>query len=111
MKMKCVMLLLSAMSVLTGCVDYRWVKSGASEHDRQMQLTACQARALKDLPPDNVVENTYSTSSTKDKPDDKKIVQDKETYHRIRDANGSEREVLVDNCMLQKGWDKEAVNQ
>lgn len=111
MKVKYVMLFLSIMTVLTGCVDYRWVKPGASEHDRQVQLTACQAKALKDLPPDNVVEKAYSTSSTQDKPDDKKIDQDKETVNRITDANGSQREVLVDNCMLQKGWDKEVVNQ
>ena len=111
MKVKYIILFFTAITVLTGCVDYRWVKPGASAHDFQVQLTACKAQSLKDLPPDNVVENAYSTSSTKDKPDDKKIVQDKETYHRIKDANGSEREVLVDNCMLQKGWDKEAVNQ
>lgn len=72
MKVKYVMLFLSALTLLTGCVDYRRVKPGASEHDHQVQLTACQAKALKDLPPDNVVENAYSTSSTKDESDDKK---------------------------------------
>lgn len=109
--MKRTMVVLSVLATLTGCVDTRWVKPGASEHERQVQLTACEAQALKDLPPDNVVEDSYSTSSLKDKPDDKKIDQDKETRNWVTDANESKRDVLVNNCMLQKGWSQEVINQ
>lgn len=109
--MKRTVLLLSVVVALTGCVEYRWVKPGGSEHDRQMQLTACEAQGLKDLPPDNVVENAYSTSSLKDNADDKKIDENTETRNRITDANDAKRGVLVDNCMLQRGWEKVVINQ
>ncbi|PIJ48603.1 hypothetical protein BL250_15450 [Erwinia sp. OLTSP20] len=110
MKIKNTALLLVAITLISGCVDYRWVKAGMSEHDRQVQLTACEAKALKDLPPDNQVENSRSELSLKDKTDDKKLDENKETYNRITDANASQRDVLIDNCMYQKGWDKVAVN-
>ncbi|MCT4737233.1 hypothetical protein [Raoultella ornithinolytica] len=110
MKIKSMLLFVSAVTLLSGCVDYRWIKPGASEQDRQVQLTACEAQALKDMPPDNVVEDTQTLSSTKKNADDKKTNKDKETYHRMTDANASQRGVLVDNCMFGKGWNKEVVN-
>ncbi|WP_439070499.1 hypothetical protein ACSJL3_005198 (plasmid) [Serratia nevei] len=108
--MKRLLCLLPVLWGLSGCADYRWVKPGASEHDRQLQLTACEAQALKDLPPDNVIEDAYTLSTLKDKPNDKKLEKDKETHNRIADANESKRGVLVNNCMLQNGWTQVVVN-
>lgn len=108
--MKRVLFLLPALCALVGCADYRWVKPGASEHDRQLQFVACEARALKDLPPDNVIEDEYASSTLKDKPNDKKLEKRKETHNRIVDANETNRGVLVNNCMLQNGWTQVVVN-
>lgn len=109
--MKRILFLLPALMVLASCADYRWVKPGASEHDRQLQMTACEAQALKDLPPDNVIADEYASSTLKDKPNDKKLEKNKETHHRIVDANDTKRGVLVKNCMLQNGWTQVVVNQ
>ncbi|WP_436882919.1 hypothetical protein [Enterobacter asburiae] len=103
--------MLSTLVVLTGSVDTRWVKPGASDHDRQVQLTVCEAQSLKDLPPDNVVENSYSRSSLKDKLADKKIDQNKEIRNWVTDANASKRDILVKDCMFHNGWSQVEVNQ
>lgn len=102
---------IAVLVLLTGCADYRWEKVGASEHERQLQLTACEARALKELPPDNVIKDVYTSSSLEDKQNDNSLQGNKERHNRIADANESERVVLVDNCMLQKGWAQVVVNQ
>lgn len=109
--MKRILFLLLALRVLAGCADYRWVKPGTSEHDRQLQLTACEAQALKDLPPDNVIADEYASSTLKDKPNDKKLEKNKIMHNRIADANESQRGILVNNCTLQNGWTQVVVNQ
>lgn len=46
---------LSLTLLLTGCVQYKWVKPGVSDAEMNKKLTECEAQALIDLPPDNVV--------------------------------------------------------
>ncbi len=65
------------------------------------KLTECEAQALVDLPPDNVV-----TGSSSEKTDKKQKKQDVETSYTVEDANEYQRETLVESCMFKSGWDK-----
>ncbi|WP_442956166.1 hypothetical protein [Pantoea sp. AS142] len=100
--MKSLMLMLFSLC-LTGCVQYKWVKPDASEQQETMAETACQAQALRDLPPDNVVSSKYTSKDSKYKTTD--------TNYSISDANGSQREILVKDCMYKKGWQQIQVQQ
>ena len=95
---------LSALSLallLTGCTQYTWVKPGLSDAEMHKKLTECEAQALVDLPPDNVV-----TGSSSEKTDKKHKKQDVETSYTVEDANEYQRETLVDSCMFKSGWYK-----
>jgi len=82
--------------LLTGCVEYRWVKEGTSAQDEKVTETACLAEALKTLPPDNVVSGRYTSKDKKH--------QTTDTSYTTTDANESNRDILVKNCMYQHGW-------
>lgn len=82
--------------LLTGCVEYRWVKEGASAQDENVTETACKAEALKALPPDNIVSGRYTSKDKKH--------QTTDTSYSTTDANKSNRDILVKNCMYHHGW-------
>lgn len=58
---------LSITLLLTGCVQYKWVKPGVSDAEMNKKLTECEAQALIDLPPDNVVTGSSSEKMDKSK--------------------------------------------
>jgi hypothetical protein len=41
---------LSFTVLLSGCVQYKWVKPGVSDTEMNKKLTECEAQALIDLP-------------------------------------------------------------
>lgn len=96
-------LLLLVPFVLTGCVEYKWVKPNTTEQQELIAETACQAQALRDLPPDNVVSGKYTTKDKKNKSTD--------TSYSTDDANESQREILVKDCMFKKGWQQIEIQQ
>jgi len=100
--MKSLMLMLFTLC-LTGCVQYKWVKPDASEQQETIAETACQAQALRDLPPDNIVSGKYTSKDSKYKTTD--------TDYSTSDANESQREILVKDCMFKKGWQQIEVQQ
>lgn len=97
------LMLIGLTLCLTGCVQYKWVKPDASEQEEVMAETACQAQALRDLPPDNIVSGKYTSKDTKYKTTD--------TSYSTSDANESQRRILVKDCMFQKGWHQIEVQQ
>ncbi|MEN4931297.1 hypothetical protein ABEI22_19625 [Erwinia billingiae] len=94
--MKRLLMLLLIPLCLTGCVEYKWVKADANEQQEAMAETACQAQALRDLPPDNVVSDKYTSKNKKDKSTD--------TSYSTSDVNETQRTILVKDCMFKKGW-------
>ena len=100
--MKKIILLLVPF-ILTGCVEYKWVKPNATEQQELIAETACQAQALRDLPPDNVVRGKYTSKDKKNKSTD--------TSYSTEDANESQREILVKDCMFKKGWQQIEIQQ
>ncbi|MDE4080761.1 MULTISPECIES: hypothetical protein [Enterobacter cloacae complex] len=92
---------LSITVMLAGCVQYKWVKPGVSDAEMNKKLTECEAQALIDLPPDNVV-----TGSSSEKTDKKHKKKDVSTSYMVEDANEYRRDTLVDSCMFKSGWDK-----
>ncbi|EMP4205196.1 hypothetical protein WD218_004808 [Klebsiella variicola] len=87
---------------LSGCVEYQWVKPGADKQQENIVETRCKAQALKDLPPDNMVRGKYTSKNKKDKTTD--------TSYSTSDANESQRDVLIKDCMYRKGWEQIEVN-
>ena len=81
--------------------QYKWVKPGVSDTEMNKKLTECEAQALIDLPPDNVV-----TGSSSEKTDKKNKKKDICTSYTVEDANEGRRDTLVDSCMFKSGWDK-----
>ncbi|WP_428945059.1 hypothetical protein ACQK5W_02835 [Pantoea sp. FN060301] len=81
---------------LTGCVEYKWVKPDASEQQETIEETDCQAQALRELPPDNVISGKYTSKDSKHKTTD--------TDYSTSDANKPQREIMVKDCMFKKGW-------
>ncbi|ADW76669.1 hypothetical protein Rahaq_5098 (plasmid) [Rahnella aceris] len=88
---------------LTGCVEYKWVKPDATEQQESIAETACQAQALRDLPPDNVVSGKYTAKDKKNKSTD--------TNYSTSDANESQRDILVKDCMFKQGWQQIKIQQ
>lgn len=98
------MLSLGLILCLTGCAEYRWVKDGASDQQENITETGCKADALRVLPPDNVVSGKSTSKDKKTKSTD--------TSYSISDANESQRNVLIKDCMYRKGWSQiEVKNQ
>ncbi|MDU6431787.1 MAG: hypothetical protein E6556_02240 [Pantoea sp.] len=100
--MKKILLLILPL-FLASCANYKWVKEGASDRDETVVETACQAQALRDLPPDNQV-------SGKTVSQDKKNGESDVSY-TLSDSNASQRDILVKDCMYQKGWTQIEVQQ
>ena len=84
------------INCLVGCVDYQWVKPGMSKDDEYVVETECNAQALKDLPPDNVISDKYTSKDEKNKTTD--------TSYSTSDANQEQRDILIKDCMFKKGW-------
>ncbi|PWI77201.1 hypothetical protein DEO48_25610 [Enterobacter sp. CGMCC 5087] len=95
------LLVLAALS--TGCADTRWMKAGAGPQAREQQMTACEAQALRDLPPDNVVSHRDVRGKGTLK-DSGKANAEQSTDYRVQDANRWQRETLVRDCMFRAGW-------
>jgi len=100
--MKALLLLIFTLS-LSGCVEYKWVNPDASDQQENRAEIACQAQALRDLPPDNVVSGKYTAKDSKYKTTD--------TDYSTRDANETQRAILVKDCMFKKGWQQIKVQQ
>lgn len=92
------MILLILPLFLTSCAEYKWVKQGASDRDETVVETACEAQALRDLPPDNVVSGK---SISHDKKRDESDVS-----YTVSDSNRYQREILVKDCMYKQGWNQ-----
>jgi hypothetical protein len=89
--------------LLAGCSGYEWVKPGSTVRDREVTQTSCEASALKALPPDHVVSGKHAEKETKKKGKDK-LQSNEHIDYDIQDANEESREVLIKNCMYEKGW-------
>ncbi|MBL1916762.1 hypothetical protein ELE98_32945 [Klebsiella pneumoniae] len=90
------LLLAGLVLTLTGCVSYKWVKPDFDDEQADIDETYCKARALKDLPPDNLFTGAYQKRGKKGNTDD--------ITFSSSDANEVNRNILVKNCMYQKGW-------
>lgn len=86
--------------LLAGCVEYRWDRPGASQHELDVDLAECKAKGLRTLPPKNMISNAHKdVHPAKDK-------HQKITDYRldIIDVNEENREVIIQDCMYSKGW-------
>lgn len=90
------MIALGIVVLLSGCVEYKWVKSGADSRQEEIDETECKAASLRELPPDNVISGKYTTEDKKKKSSD--------TSYTTTDANQEQREILIKDCMYKKGW-------
>ena len=100
--MKNELLLLLIRSVLAGCVQYCWVKPGATEQQRISDQMDCDAQAMKVLPPG---------PAPPQRPDGKIRQSKNPRPHggqkgKAFDANISARKTQTDNCMYRKGWSR-----
>ncbi len=77
------------------------MKPGVSDTEMNKKLTECEAQALIDLPPDNVV--TGSSSEKTDKKTRRRIFP---PAIRLRTPMRGAGIRLVDSCMFKSGWDK-----
>lgn len=102
--------------VLSGCVETVWVKPGATPQERVRQETACEAQALKALPPDNVVAHRHASGRVKagktpashgHRDGERTVTADRDTDWRTEDANADSREVLIRDCMYRAGWNEQ----
>lgn len=96
--------------LLISCADSQWVKPGGTPEEQQRQYTACEALALKLLPPDNIVESQVKRKTEKSKKHHHNKESDQSTYYHVTDANADQREVLVSDCMYNAGWQKYTIN-
>ncbi|MGU3414443.1 hypothetical protein ACLBW0_11100 [Enterobacteriaceae bacterium C34A] len=103
-------IVLMLVTLLAGCSHYEWVKPGSTNQQREVEETACNADALKNLPPDNVVSSTHRSKENKKK-DGKHSSSDEDVNYYTHDANADSRDVLIKNCMFQKGWTQIEVDQ
>lgn len=90
------MILLMLPIFLVSCAEYKWVKQGAGDREENVTETACQAQALRDLPPDNVVSGKSVSRDKKHRESD--------VSYTVTDSNQYQREILVKDCMFKKGW-------
>lgn len=102
-------LIMGCSMLLIACVDTQWVKPGSTAQEREHQLTRCEAQALKDLPPDNHVENRITQLSDKSSKHHKKQDLEETTDYEVRDANEQLRDVLINDCMYHAGWEQQEV--
>lgn len=98
--------------MLAGCTQYKWVKTGQNDHQMQRELLSCQAKSLRELPPDNQVSDTGLTrnysSGKKSRHDRYRENRDyhQQEYSHYVDTNGELRETLTDDCMYSRGWER-----
>ncbi len=105
--------LLTACLLLTACTSYdrTWVKADASREQRKHQQVACEAEALRALPPNNVRASSSSNSSTcsGDQRHCKNKTTQTDTEYTYTDKNRLGRETLVKDCMYRNGWSRTKV--
>lgn len=109
---------LMAAVLLSGCTQYHWYKDGASYEQKERQALSCEAESLRALPP-NVQrsgESTQTTGSTNCEAGVKHSCGKKnkvytETTYDTRDVNSDGRDVLMKDCMYQKGWRQIEINR
>ncbi len=104
-------LILLAVVLLSGCVQYDWYKDGASSEQKERQVLACEAASLKALPPN--LQTRTQTSQTTGSSNCEAGVKDScgknnkvytQTDYQSSDVNEDARWVLVKDCMYQQGW-------
>ncbi|WP_244202354.1 hypothetical protein [Buttiauxella warmboldiae] len=106
---------LSSVSIMTillaACTQYKWVKPGESDSSMRKEYVSCQAKSLRELPPDNMVhsDSVYGSADEKDKKK-KRINYEQSTNYDISDANENAREVLITDCMMARGWTQIIIN-
>ncbi|MFP2428835.1 hypothetical protein [Enterobacter ludwigii] len=95
-----VLIVFLSVVFLSGCVEYRWDKPGASKQDLEADRMSCRAEALKAMPPDNIISGTHAGVHT-EKYKKEKVADIK---FDVRDLNAENRKVLVRDCLYRKGW-------
>lgn len=97
--------------MLGGCVSYEWYKPGTTREEQERQEVACEAAALKALPPNHQVsrESSSTTGSTNCEAGVKDSCGKKNklyttTDYTSADINADARYTLIKDCMLQQGW-------
>lgn len=107
------LLILAAVSALTGCgPNYIWINPDNPGADSGRALVSCEASALRDMPPSNVMESQSSSSSGTVKDKNKKTTyeDDSDTSYSYVDANDDKREILINDCMYKSGWVQKTVS-
>ncbi|MGF8273907.1 hypothetical protein [Klebsiella pneumoniae] len=89
-------MMISYQELVRTFLSYKWVKPDFDDEQADIDETYCKARALKDLPPDNLLTGAYQKRGKKGNTDD--------ITFSSSDANEVNRNILVKNCMYQKGW-------
>lgn len=114
MKANALTLLVSCL-LLVSCTTYdrTWVKADASREQRKHQEAACEADALRALPPNNVRASATSTRSTCSSSDStcKKKNEQTDTEYSYTDKNRLPRETLIKDCMFKNGWSRTKVER
>lgn len=103
--------LLLLAGALSGCAGTVWVKKGATPAQALHQETACEAQALKAMPPDNIVVHRHTGAAGKVKKGHKHdvtVTGQRDEDDRTEDANEDARDVLVRDCMYRAGWNEQA---
>lgn len=95
-----VLIVFLSVIFLSGCVEYRWDKPGASKQDLEADRVSCRAEALKTMPPNNVISGTHADIHT----EKYKKGKVSDINFEVRDLNAENRKVLVRDCLYRKGW-------
>lgn len=108
-------LLIASFLLLTACTSYdrTWVKTDASREQRKHQQTACEAEALRALPPNEVRASSSTRHSTcpANQHNCKQNTAKSDTGYTYTDTNRRARETLVKDCMYRNGWRREKVER
>ena len=96
---------LSALSLallLTGCTQYTWVKPGLSDAEMHKKLTECEAQALVDLPPDNVVTGSSSEKTDKKQKKQEQVKDHQAIVQRVAHADKAAQKIQDKNSHGKK---------
>ncbi|WP_338480841.1 hypothetical protein VRB67_11005 [Pseudomonas trivialis] len=108
-------LLITSFVFLSACTSYDrvWVKADATREQRKHQQTACEAEALRLLPPSNVraSASTTSQSCTAGEHGCKNKTTQTDTEYQYTDKNRLDRETLIKDCMYRNGWSRTKVER
>ncbi|MEK6348222.1 MAG: hypothetical protein V4764_12130 [Burkholderia sp.] len=102
---------LTLLSALGACTRPVWVQAGMNPDDATVALADCSNRALHDLPPQYA--STEASSSMRCSRHDGQRSEhrdcDRDTEQSIVDLNKRNRSLLIDACMIRRGWHKAQV--